>query len=809
MRKRFFEIDKEIEKQANYNENETYEEFNYIECERIDMLVDEMGKYITSENIIQEVIDAYDFAAEKHGMQARKSGKPFVIHPLSCAYYLAQWRMSPKTIIAGLLHDVIEDTPVTYNEIEAKFGEEVANLVEAVSKVTYFTIENRQKMKASYLRKLFISTVKDVRVIIVKIADRMHNILTLNFMSPEKQKIIAQETLDIYATIAERIGLRIAKNILEDNSFKYLNPEEYEHVNKLLEDSKDERQEKLKLIIDEIDNLLNYKHFMLNIKVFGRSKGIYSIYRKMNYFGKNFSDINDLLAVRIICNNIDECYSILGLIHQNYIPLTGNFKDYIATPKNNLYQSLHTIVSSKSGVIFEVQIRTKEMDEIAERGVAAHWKYKEGSSYETKEILQNEDKSELFSVILNMDKIQSFAGENLDEDLLENIDAFQEKTNVLLEKEYLKANEEDLINITSSNIKNVLSTPSIYIVCPDSSIVVMPFKSTVIDFAYKIHTEIGNKTIGAKINGVFAPINTILNSGELVEVLTSDDAKPNQKWLKYAKTKLAQKEIKKYLINEEKFNSEEREITKQKQIRKIKKEIDQWILDNNKKWELNSEQEINRKVKVLDYETIDDFLFSVANEGFTIEEAANLVYINKSLADNDLINTFRTRKFISKTGRKDVIINKLVGLDYSFATCCYPIAPEDIKALISSKEGRIVIHGANCRVVNNKRNEKDLVECMWNDKYLNRYSYRCKLYLDGEDTRGILSHVLQLFSSLGSDISYLTCETDDKKYKFFTTIICDIKSITILNQLVKSLSVIPGMNKVKRINDTTSISDDE
>ncbi|KAF5273345.1 hypothetical protein FQR65_LT17177 [Abscondita terminalis] len=521
--------------------------------------------------------------------------------------------MGPKTIIAGLLHDVIEDTPVTFSDIEDKYGLDVANLVEAVTKVSFFTKENREQMKASYLRKLFVSMVKDIRVIVIKIADRMHNLLTLEHMTVEKQNKIAQETLDIYSSIAHRLGMKVAKNILEDYSFKILNLEEYNRIERLVEEDLAVRSTYINEIIEDLESKLKYEYFFNNVAVMGRQKTIYSIYRKMNSFNKNFSDINDILAVRILCESVDDCYRILGYVHQNYSQLNGRFKDYISTPKNNLYQSIHTTVVSKKEV---------------------------GESDPTKIQLELDNKIDMFNKLINIDKM----GDNEDD----------EKNDNLMEETF----------------KSDYLTPTIYLLTQNSSIITLPLGSTVIDFAYKMSTEIGHTTIGAKINGVFSPINTTLNSGEIVEIKTSADSRPEP----------CQQESCLKIENEEKI------------IKNASKEIERYISSQNLKDDVYSDiKKVEQKVKELDFVDLNSFLLAVGEGVFTIAEAVNLAYLIK---ENDLsqteLNDIKTRKYRNEKGRNDILINNMEKISCKLSECCYPIPFENIIATISN-EAEIII----------------------------------------------------------------------------------------------------------------------
>ncbi|QHX36613.1 bifunctional (p)ppGpp synthetase/guanosine-3',5'-bis(diphosphate) 3'-pyrophosphohydrolase [Spiroplasma sp. BIUS-1] len=761
------------------------QEFNYVECRDVEILVAEMKKYIKNAKLIDEVKKAYYYAEEKHKDQKRKSGDPFIIHPLSTGYYLAQWRMGPKTIIAGLLHDVIEDTPVTFSEIEELYGVEVADIVEAVTKVSYFTKENREQMKANYLRKLFLSMIRDIRVIIVKIADRMHNLLTLEYMKPEKQKIIAKETLEIYSTIAHRIGMKTAKNILEDYSFEYLNPKEYSRVKSLLEEDKTSRKEIIDDIIEEINKKLK-DGGIKNAQVFGRSKTIYSIYRKLTQFGKSFSDINDILAIRIITDKQDDCYRILGWLHELFTPLSGRFKDYIATPKNNLYQSLHSTLASKDGIIFEVQIRTKEMDEIAENGAAAHWKYKEGEK--TVDIAEKQKeidlKVDMFTRLMNLEKL---ATESIEIDYKE-------------ESEKLDLSGE----VVEETFKSDYLSPMIYILTPDGSVVNLPFGSTVLDFAYKIHTEIGSKTVGAKINGVFSPYNTTLNSGEMVEIQTSKDTNPHEKWLRFVRTTTARRAIEDYLNAEKAKEAEKEKITNQKIIRNVKREIDRYIIANNLKWNVNSLDEIQKKLSVLDYKNIDEFLLSVGNGDFSVPEAVEIVYVSKQeLKDIEVINDMKTRKYKSAKGRDDLRINGIEKVSCSLAQCCYPVPIEPVTSFMSKTKG-IQVHRSDCLNITNIKKVKNLLETEWIEKKTNNKKYNVKIRISAYDRPGILLDIFTVFATQRVNLTEVKVISQEDDYTGKGSMIISVSDLDQLNIIIKTISEIPGVIAVARASSSES-----
>ncbi|AKU79604.1 RelA/SpoT family protein [Spiroplasma turonicum] len=753
-------------------------EFDYIECRDVNTLMSEMKKYIKNKKALDEVKRAYFYAEEKHKEQKRKNGDPFIVHPLSSAYYLAQWRMGPKTIIAGLLHDVIEDTPVTFSEVEEMWGTEVADIVEAVTKVSYFTKENREQMKANYLRKLFLSMIRDIRVIIVKIADRMHNLLTLKYMSVERQKVIAKETLEIYSTIAHRIGMKSAKNILEDYSFYYLNPQEYNKIKSLLEEDIESR----KLIITDMINDI-YKKFKQNglqndTIVFGRSKTIYSIYRKMNQFGKSFSDINDILAIRIITPKVDDCYKILGWIHSMYTPLSGRFKDYIATPKNNLYQSIHTTLANKEGIIFEVQIRTNEMDDIAEHGAAAHWKYKEGERNISVEEKQKEidQKVDMFTRLMNLEKL---AYENL-------------------EIEYNDDHNFDFESELEETFKSDYLAPLIYILTPDGTVVTMPFGSTVLDFAYKIHTEIGNTTVGGKINGVFSPYNTILNSGEMVEIQTSKEVKPQEKWLRFVRTAAAKKAIEAYLADQKVIEENKEKITNKKIILKTKREIDKFIIEKQLKWKVNSHEDILRKLEELDFKNIDEFLLNVGKGHYTIEEAVNYVFISKDkLKDINVINDIKTRKFKSSKARNDLIINGISQVECTLSSCCYPIPYESVVSFITKSKG-IQVHRNNCINIKSVISIKNLLKTSWNKEVTDEIKYCTKIKIETYDRPNLFLDLITLISNRRSSIQEVRLIVNNETYIVNISLTILVSNLDELNNILTSVTEIPGVISVKR-----------
>ncbi|AHI53749.1 GTP pyrophosphokinase [Spiroplasma sabaudiense Ar-1343] len=751
--------------------------FNFVEVWDYDTVDLEMRKYIFKPELLAEVREAYEFAEKAHRGQKRRNGDPYIIHPISTAYFLAQWRMGPKTVIAGLLHDIIEDTPITYEEIEKRFGTEVADLVEAVTKVTYFSKEKRQQIKAKYLKKLYLSMVKDIRVIIIKIADRLHNMATLTNLPLEKQQVIASETLEIYSSIAHRIGMKVAKTLLEDLSFKIINPEEYNRISLLLERDLKERSQTIDAIIDYLSVVLHDEKGLQNIEIFGRTKTIYSIYRKMTLFGKNFNDINDLLAVRIITDSVDECYQILGIVHQIFTPLSGRFKDYIATPKNNLYRSLHTTVSDKNGVIFEIQIRTFEMDLVAESGAAAHWRYKEDEIIDVQQKQKElDEKIDIFTRIIDLEKLSSSGVE------------FENQTD-----------EYDKDKFLEKTIQSDFFTSSVYVLTPNGQVITLPFGSTVLDFAYRIHSEVGEHTTGAKINGVFSPINTILNSGEVIEIKTSSKQQPNDNWLKHAKTNAARSKIRKFLAAKNENETKSKKLNTLKLITETRIEINKYIEKNNLKWKVNSEEQITEKLKVLDYNSVDVFLLAVANKDFTIKEAVELVFVDNDINQNDqFLNQFRSKKYIDKRLKNDIIVAGIENIQTTISNCCLPIPFEDIIGYVSKNDG-IKVHHTGCQNIQNEKMRSRLIKVIWNKDVVETKEYFVQIQIKGDDRPNLLFDITKTFSHLKSSVYDASVQVSDAELQVKGKFLVKVKDNNHLNQIVTNLRAMPNINFVERL----------
>ncbi len=740
-------------------------------------LENEIKKYIKDENLIRKIKECYEFAEEKHRGQKRKSGDNFIQHPLYTAFYLSKWKMGAVSICVGLLHDILEDTPITYNELNEKFGEEISLLVESVTKVSFFAKENRNQIKSLYLRKLYISLAKDIRVIIIKLADRLHNMETIQYHKPLRQKEIAKETLTIYSAIAHRLGMKEAQSKLEDLSFKVINPIEYRRIVNKLKTTKNN----LTKVLSNAKRLINKEIFLKINKTFtiySRTKTIYSIYRKINLFKKNFEDINDILALRVIVDNIDECYNILGLIHQLFIPLSGHFKDYISMPKNNLYQSLHTVVVNSDGYIFEIQIRTHDMDEIAQYGAASHWKYKEGEKYNIEKKQKDiDDRLDIFHRILELE-------------------------NSLLEKKANEGSNLDADFYFENEIKEDIFSSLIYVLTPKGKVITLPYGSTALDFAYKIHSEVGNKTIGAKINGIFCSFGTILSSGDLVEIKTSKNQKPNRNWLKMVKSNSSKERIRKFLKKQNDNKNNLKRISDSEKIKIVKQKIRNYLDKNNLKWKiLTNDAILNDKLKELGYMSVDKFLIDVYNKIYSIEDAYKLVYIDNSVdnLEKNLIKNLQEKKKISKKINltNDVIVTGLDGIKANLSKCCMPIPNEKIVGYVSMAK-TIKIHSKDCKNVKNVELDK-LLKVSWNVNVTKNKFYLTKIIIFCTDENGMIMKISSILNHLNCPIESISSNKNNTKLLVKIKLTIKIKNSLILEQILSSIRSIKNIREVKRL----------
>lgn len=713
--------------------------------------------YVKRPENIELIQKAYDFAYEHHKGQFRKSGEPYVIHVIQVANTLALMHCGPKTIAAGLLHDTVEDCQgVTTDTITELFGQEIATLVDAVTKIGAIKFKDEEEYLASNHRKLFIAMAKDIRVILIKLADRLHNMRTLQYMRPEKQKKIARETLSVYAPIAHRLGISEIKNELEDLSFKYLDYKKYEEIKDLVKQRESDRNEQVHEMISDIESIM--QEYNIQYRIFGRSKHFYSIYKKMVTKNKRFEEILDLLAIRIVTDSVVHCYEILGYIHAKYRPIPGRFKDYIAMPKANMYQSLHTtIVEPEHGNIFEIQIRTEEMDAIAERGVAAHWKYKENRNYtpeyEQKEI---EDKLSWFRDFSMMTDEES-------EDPLEYMN--------VLQKDIFEAN--------------------VYCLTPRGKVIALPSGSCPIDFAYRIHTEVGNKTVGAKVNGAIVPLNTPLKTGDVVDILTNNNsAGPSADWIKIVKSGHARNKIRTFLQKQE------------QQSRKESIKLGQSMLEDEfKRLKLDPKSMDQKRLESiltsLSFKSVDDLYVGIAMKRVSLQSIVDRLVKNRSnmLEDQEIMKIYNKQPaHVTKHSSCGVIVPGVDTIAVSLANCCRPIPGDSIIGYISKGQG-VKVHRADCpNIVNEK---KRLIPVQWEED-LDEKQYEVNLIIHSDDRNYLLSDIVTTLQQCNVYLKHVDSAVDDGNLEATTKLTVSVKNAAHLQNLISNLKKVRSVNEVIR-----------
>lgn len=713
--------------------------------------------YIKRPENIELIQKAYDFAYEHHKGQFRKSGEPYVIHVIQVANTLALMHCGPKTIAAGLLHDTVEDCQgVTTDTITELFGQEIATLVDAVTKIGAIKFKDEEEYLASNHRKLFIAMAKDIRVILIKLADRLHNMRTLQYMRPEKQKKIARETLSVYAPIAHRLGISEIKNELEDLSFKYLDYKKYEEIKDLVKQRESDRNEQVHEMISDIESIM--QEYNIQYRIFGRSKHFYSIYKKMVTKNKRFEEILDLLAIRIVTDSVVHCYEILGYIHAKYRPIPGRFKDYIAMPKANMYQSLHTtIVEPEHGNIFEIQIRTEEMDAIAERGVAAHWKYKENRNYtpeyEQKEI---EDKLSWFRDFSMMTDEES-------EDPLEYMN--------VLQKDIFEAN--------------------VYCLTPRGKVIALPSGSCPIDFAYRIHTEVGNKTVGAKVNGAIVPLNTPLKTGDVVDILTNNNsAGPSADWIKIVKSGHARNKIRAFLQKQE------------QQSRKESIKLGQSMLEDEfRRLKLDPKSMDQKRLESiltsLSFKSVDDLYVGIAMKRVSLQSIVDRLVKNRSnmLEDQEIMKIYNKQPaHVTKHSSCGVIVPGVDTIAVSLANCCRPIPGDSIIGYISKGQG-VKVHRADCpNIVNEK---KRLIPVQW-EEGLDEKQYEVNLIIHSDDRNYLLSDIVTTLQQCNVYLKHVDSAVDDGNLEATTKLTVSVKNAAHLQNLISNLKKVRSVNEVIR-----------
>lgn len=701
-------------------------------------LMQKISKNISNKQILSQITKAYQLAKNKHAGQKRLTGEDYIIHLIEVDKILSNLNVEPNTLIAGLLHDILEDTDIAFQTLIDLFGEDIANLVEHCTKLSKL-IFNQNSHQSDNHQKIFLAIAKDIRVVIIKIADRLHNMRTLNILKPEKQIRIAKETLEIYVPLTHRLGLFQIKSELEDLCLRYTNTKIYYHISELIKSKKKEREITIQNIINHIKKLFDENN-LKNFIVKGRIKNIYSIYKKMNQKKLNFQEIFDLFAIRIIFDNIDLCYQSLGIIHSNYFPIPLKFKDYIAVPKQNLYQSLHTTVLTKKGVLFEVQIRTKEMNEVAEKGIASHWAYKENKTY-SKKVQQLE--------------------------IAKKLRWYKEL--IKITKDYNNHPEENSKTFVNAIKKDILSQ-NIYVFTPKQEVMELPKGSTPIDFAFRIHTEIGAKITGAIVNGKIVSLNYQLKNGDFVNIKTNKNVQTfNKEWLRIVKTDYAKKHIKNLLYKYQKEYSNlitigKELLDKEKNIHKKNITIDQKFL--------------NKNFKKYNFHSINDFYLEIGKKNILPKDIFKNIDENNNNTET-LLN--QNKKNISKKNNININVDGLNHIKLKLANCCNPILGDKIVGLMTKRQG-IMIHRDECFNLKEYENKKFL-NVVWNFNAKNEYiTY---VYINGINQTLLLSKIIKTINKY--NINIINLNVINNKTEIIVKLKILVNNLTELTNLINNL----------------------
>lgn len=705
---------------------------------------------------------AYDLAENAHKGQMRKSGEEFIMHPVQVAGILAELRMDPVTVATGFLHDVVEDTDYTYQDIAERFNPEVADLVDGVTKLGKIKFKSKKEHQAENHRKMLLAMAQDVRVVLVKLADRVHNMRTLKFHRPEKQRDIAIETLEIYAPLADRLGISRIKWELEDTSLRYMNPQQYYRIVHLMNSRREDREqyiidakEAINESVDELD---------IRAEITGRPKHIYSIYKKMKNQKKQFNEIYDLLAIRVIVDSIKDCYAVLGAIHTRWKPMPGRFKDYIAMPKANMYQSLHTTVLGPNATPLEVQIRTVKMHEIAEYGVAAHWAYKEGI---TKKV-QNDDLSEHISWFRDIIELQSESN-----------------------------NASDFMD----SIKQDIFKDKVYVFSPKGDVMELPAGSSTLDFAYHVHTEVGNRSTGAKVNGKIVPLNYKLKNGDIVEMITSSNTfGPSRDWLKYVNTSKARNKIKRF------FKTQEKDKNVERGHELLVAQIEH--LEFNPK-EILTKEKLQAVAERFNYKSEEDLYASIGFGEVKVATVANRLTdkerkkreqerMQLDTESNEVeLKKKEPEKRMKIRHEGGVVIQGADNLLVRLSKCCNPVPGDSIVGYITRGRG-VSIHRKDCPNVKQEDDrENRLIEVEWEDTNAEK-SYDAELQIHGYDRTGLLNELLQVVNALTGSISNVQGKVDNNQMATIRLTV-SISNVYELEEIVGKIKQVPDVYTVRRI----------
>uniref|UniRef100_UPI004025544B RelA/SpoT family protein n=1 Tax=Candidatus Stercorousia sp. TaxID=3048886 RepID=UPI004025544B len=705
-------------------------------------LFDDIKKILIEQNRepeeIEQIEKAYLFAKRLHEGQYRISEEPYIIHPVEVAKILVGLKVDSHTLQAAFLHDILEDTDTQPEEIEKLFGKDVLTLVQGVTKLGKLQFKSKEERQAENFRRLFIAMASDIRIVFLKLADRLHNMRTLNFMTTVKQQKIARETLDIFAPLANRLGIYKIKAELEDLSLRYLEPDKYFEIARLVSQTKASREETVKILIDKIT--ADVKKAGINAQITGRAKHYYSIYSKMKRLNIAFHDLYDITAVRVIVDTEKECYEVLGLIHSQFKPIPGRFKDYIAMPKGNMYQSLHTSVIGPRSKPLEVQIRTWEMHEVAEYGIAAHWRYKEKGSQKA-----NNPTDMQFSW---MRKLVEY-----DKDM---------------------SSAEDYVN----SVKLDLFSDQVFAFTPNGDVFDLPRNATPVDFAYRIHSEVGNKTVGALINGRIAQLDTKLHNGDIVEILTSKTPAPRLDWLNFVVTKQASSKIKQWF----KKNNREEHIQVGKD--NLEHELTKAVFDDYMK-----SGEFDKVAKQMNYLSAEDLFAALGYGETTLNKIINKLKKPEPVKTPETAFHGTTRK----KSEKDII--GLEGLMYSIARCCSPIPGEPIVGVVTRAKG-VTVHRMDCQMLEHIEPER-LMDIRWSGDNVNK-TYNTTIRVETAEKQGLLKDIIAAVSDNGTNINYANVKSKSGKVGIIELGI-ELDNIDTLKKVILSIQAIPDVYSVKRI----------
>lgn len=708
---------------------------------RISDIVEKVEEYAPEADT--DIINrAYVFSAQAHAGQTRLDGEPYLSHPLEVAGILADMKLDPESIAAGLLHDVLEDTPTTAAELEELFGADVTRIVSAVTKMSKIKISNKQQRQAEAIRRMLLAMADDIRVIMIKLADRLHNMRTLKFQEPDKRVSISRETIDIYASIATRLGIYWIKNELEEIAFQYINPPEYKRIEALVAQSQKVQNKYVETVQNYIRKKMEQANF--DCEVFGRNKTYFSIFNKMRSQNLPFEEIYDIIAFRIILDTVTQCYTALGLIHTMWKPIDHKFKDYIARPKPNSYQSLHTTVIGPLGRRIEIQIRTREMDRVAKSGIAAHWNYKEGGHID--------DNTREKMVWLS--------------NLLENQENFQDAGEFM------------------ENVKLDLFPDDVYVFTPQGDVKTLPAGSTPVDFAYLVHSEVGNQCVGSKVNGLIVPLHHALKTGDIVEIITSKNHTPSRDWLKFVKTVKARSKIRNWIKIQDKERS--LHLGNDLLVKAFRKEKENFTI-------LMKTAKMQDVVRDFGFKTIDDLLAHVGYGKITPMQVYRRFFPPEPKAGGQ---SGTDREPAGKRSTDALMVGGLNDIEVRFGACCNPIPGDAVVGYITCGRG-VTVHRFSCHNVRDVNSERK-VDVEWSPDTQSNMYYPVKIQITSHDRVGLLADISTHISREGGNITKVTSETHDSQV-VESLINLKVKNTEHFNKIVNALSRVKNVRQVERI----------